>query len=164
MKKLFLVRHAKSSWDDARLADIDRPLGERGNMDVISMGQFLAKMPILPDIIISSPAVRAFDTAVALARAIAYEKEIEKNDKIYPGSPFSLWSVIQSLPNASASAMIVGHNPALTEFANELSDIYIDNIPTCGVLGVSWQKEKWNDIDKKGAGFLFFEYPKKLRR
>jgi len=162
MKKLYLVRHAKSSWEDSSLDDIDRPLNERGKNNAPEMGERLKKLGILPDLLISSPAKRARSTAKRIAEKIGYPKnEILINEGLYHGSDDMLIEVVQQLPDTAESVMLFGHNPGFTYFANRLCHINIYNIPTAGIVAIDFQIDKWQDAALGKGELVFFDYPKK---
>ncbi|TMH58242.1 MAG: histidine phosphatase family protein, partial [Betaproteobacteria bacterium] len=122
MKTLFLIRHAKSSRDDPALADKDRPLNDRGQRDAPKMGKRLAKRHVAPDLILSSPATRALKTAQIIAKKLDYKrKNILVNDRLYAVEASELLDVLRKLGDAVECAMLVGHNPELTELAHRLS-------------------------------------------
>ncbi|WP_457599595.1 SixA phosphatase family protein, partial [Hydrogenimonas sp.] len=144
MRELFLVRHAKSSWDDPTLSDFERPLNERGKRDAPIMGEHLAKLGVHPDLILSSPAKRAKKSAKIFAEALGYDPErIEYLSSIYEASPQTLLYIVCQLPEKAKRVMLVGHNPSLTLLANQLGDIAIDNIPTAGVVGIAFDTGSW---------------------
>jgi len=121
MKTLFLVRHAKSSWDDTALPDKDRPLNDRGKRDAAKMGERLAKIDVKPDLILSSPARRALTTAEIVAKKLDYKlKNILVDDRLYAVDADDLLDVIRKLGDKSKRVMLFGHNPELTELANRL--------------------------------------------
>ncbi len=162
MKRLFLVRHAKSSWKDISLDDIDRPLNKRGKRDAPEMGSRLKKQQIRPDLLVTSPAKRARKTARKIAREIGYpKKEITINEKLYHGSDEGLIEVVQSLPDSSDNVMLFGHNPGFTEFANRLCNINIYNIPTTGIVAIDFNCKAWHETDFGKGDLVFFDYPKK---
>jgi len=164
MKRLFLVRHAKSSWDDPSLDDIDRPLNNRGKKNAPEMGLRLRKQGIMPDLLISSPANRAHTTAKKISEEIGYpKKEIQIDDRLYHGSSNSMISIIQSLKNKTSSVMLFGHNPGFTDFANMLCGINIYNIPTSGIVAIDFSADNWSEVDYNTGELVFFDYPKKLR-
>jgi len=164
MKKLYLVRHAKSSWENSALRDKERPLNKRGKNDAPLMGKILSENSIKPDQIISSEAVRAKKTAFAIAKKIDYPKEkIILTDDIYEASTFELLSMIKHFDKDCNSVMLFGHNPALTDLFNYLTKHYIDNIPTCGVTGIEFENE-WARIEEESGKFLFFLYPKMYKK
>ena len=122
MKTLFLIRHAKSSWDDTALPDKDRPLNDRGKRDAPKMGKRLAKRDVKPDLILSSPAKRALTTAEIIAKKLDYKlKDIVVDDRLYAGAVHDLLNVIHKLGDKPKRVILFGHNPELTEFAHRLS-------------------------------------------
>jgi len=161
MKKLFIVRHAKSDWHN-ELEDFDRPLNNRGETDAPIMAQKINNMGFSPDIIISSPAKRAITTASYFAKEFDYSLDcIQKEKEIYSvGHRFSL-ELITGLSDKLNSAMIFGHNPDHSHLATYLSNTQIGNMPTCAVVGIEFETDKWSDIIKSKVKLLCFEYPKK---
>lgn len=163
MKILYLVRHAKSSWKDQSLNDIERPLNKRGKRDAPAMGHFLKKKNIYPDIIISSPAVRAAVTAKIIAENLSYPlNRIKYSDDIYDVDTTSLFKVVKHIKDKYDSAMITGHNPVLTNFGNALTNSRVDNIPTCGILGIELAIKSWLNITENCGTVIFFKFPKNL--
>ena len=162
MKTLYIVRHAKSSWNFPELGDIDRPLNERGKRSAPEMGLRLANKGIKPNLLISSPAKRARSTAKKIAKMIQYPKDrIIIEDKFYHGMEEDVIQVIRSTPNNNNGLMIFGHNPGFTELANSLSEANIYNIPTCGIVAISFNTDHWKDIGTTSGKLIFFDYPKK---
>ena len=161
MKTLFLVRHAKSSWDDISLPDRDRPLADRGKRDVAKMGKRLADRDAKPDLIVSSPAVRALATAQTIAKGLGCKrKDIVVNDRLYARQADDLLDVIQELGEKLERVMLVGHNPELTELAHHLSN-EITHMPTCAVAQISFDTKSWSDIGKIKPVQVALDYPKK---
>jgi phosphohistidine phosphatase len=163
MKTVYVIRHAKSSWDDFNLSDFERPLNERGKRDAPRMGVRLKVKGILPNVIIASPAKRAFSTAKRLAKVIGFPKDKIKTDReLYHAGEETILSVIRSIKNKHATAFIVGHNPGLTDFVNTLrnDDMDIENIPTCGIVGLEIDIEDWNQLQWGTARVTWFDYPK----
>jgi phosphohistidine phosphatase len=162
LKKLYLVRHAKSSWDNTAQRDFDRPLNNRGKRDAPFMGNMISKKGVKPDLIISSPAIRAFTTAKYFADELNYPvKEIIREENLYEASVSDILSIISGIDDKNESLMVFSHNPGLTDFSNFISDKQIDNIPTAAVVSLILKTEHWNGIDKKTCTLEFFEYPKK---
>lgn len=160
MKTLYLARHAKSYWKDQSIPDIDRPLNSRGKRDAPFMGEVLNDKKIMLDLIISSPAKRTKKTAIEIASKVGYPgKKIQFNEDLYEASSNTILKLIKKIDENYDSVMIFGHNPGLTMLNNHLSNHYIDNIPTCGIVALQLDK-KWSEIDKNSCKFLFFEYPK----
>ena len=163
MKTIYLVRHAKSSWKFPDLDDFDRPLNKRGKRDAPVMGRFLKDRHILPDIILSSPANRTKTTAKIISESISYpKKNIVFDNNIYEASTMGLLGITGNADDAMMSIMLVGHNPSMTYFANMLANIRIDNVPTCGIVGISLNISSWKDIAEGCGKLMFFEYPKNL--
>src|SRR5262245_44557478 len=118
MKTLFLIRHAKSSWAEPGLSDRERPLNDRGRRDAPKMGKRLAKRDAVPDLILSSPAVRALETAEIIAEKLDYRrKDIVVVDRLYGVAADDLLALIQKLDDKLQRVMLFGHNPGLTELA-----------------------------------------------
>ena len=162
MKTLYLVRHAKSSWKYPNLDDFERPLNKRGRKNAPFMGRILKKLKVAPDLVISSPANRAATTARIIADTIDYPLEkIHYNETIYGSSEYDLVQVIQQLDDTVNRAMLVSHNPALTDLANTIADTAISNIPTCGVFCVKVSISSWAKIGEQRGKLKFFEFPKK---
>jgi len=162
-KTLILVRHAKSSWKDTTLNDIQRPLNKRGNKDAPKMGQYMAEHKIQPEVIFSSPGLRALTTARLISVKIDIQPtDIKIVDRIYTFDSKELLAVIKALKNKFDKVMIVGHNPAITELVNYLSGSKIDNVPTCGLAVLTFPIDSWKKVSKNKANLDSFDYPKKL--
>lgn len=163
MKRLYLIRHAKSSWKNSDLADVDRPLNKRGQRDAPFMGKLLKKeYKVKPDLILSSPAKRALKTAKIIAKEITCPKrKIVTKDSLYASGIPAMLNVIQYLDDSLDEVMLFGHNPDLTSLANYLSNQQVDNIPTCGIFCVDFDIQSWQDVEKGKGIFKFFDYPKK---
>ena len=162
MKTLFLLRHAKSSWDDPALKDFERPLSERGNTDVPVMAQRFLERHASISCIIGSPAMRAKSTAKLFAENIGYPiDDIISNVELYFAGTSMFLKAAKHVDEHCDSAMLVGHNPAITEFVNDMADADIDNIPTCGLVELSLPIEQWSDVMTGGATLVDFDYPKK---
>ena len=165
MKRLTLIRHAKSSWSEAGLADFDRPLNERGQRDAPRMGKRLRKHGLSPDLMVSSPAKRALTTAQTIAQAIAYPNDtIYKLDAIYEASLATLLNVVRQLDDSHSDVVLFGHNPGITVLANFLAGAHIDNVPTCGVVTIELAVDSWSNVERDCGQLLNFDYPKKHKR
>ena len=160
MKTLYIARHAKSSWKHPELSDVERPLNKRGKRDAPYIGNLLKEKGVKPDLLISSPAVRAKKTATVIAEIIDYPKSrIKIDDSIYESSSSELINIIQRFNNKYKSVMMFGHNPGFTMLNNYLTDSYIDNIPTCGIVGIHFNSS-WKEINGDSGKAFFFIYPK----
>ena len=162
MKILIILRHAKSSWSNSGLSDFDRPLNERGKRDAPFMGKLLRDMNIQPDAIFVSPAKRAKQTIKKVVKELGIpESEITWKENAYLASTRELLRIIHSAPKDAQSLMLVGHNPGLTDLANQLGNARIDNIPTAGVCYIDFEVDDWKGIGEAAGKVRFFEYPKK---
>lgn len=162
MKTLTLVRHAKSSWKDSSLADRDRPLNKRGERDAPEMARRIAAAGIRPSLIVSSPALRAWTTAKAVAKEIGYPTEfLQRESDLYLASQRDILDVLVAQDEKFNSLMVVGHNPGLTTFANYLVPGITHNVPTAGVVCVNIDQDDWNLHGQPAAELVLFDYPKK---
>jgi phosphohistidine phosphatase len=161
MKRLVLMRHAKSSWVQTDLPDFDRPLNSRGKHDAPLMAKRLRELLEKPDLILTSPAERAVKTVRAIAAEVGFnKKDIVKNSDIYLADSVELLKVLQGIDDSIARVLLCGHNPGLTNLCNFLANVQIENIPTCGVVCLSLAADSWADL-KQGCGTLvYFDYPK----
>src|SRR6187397_118414 len=164
MKTLLLIRHAKSSWDDAALSDYERPLNERGKKDAPAMAERLYERGIKIDAFVTSPARRARKTAEVFAKRYKKEKDdLLLKTELYMATDEAFNSVVEKLNDDIDCVAVFSHNPGITDFANSLTDdIRIDNIPTCGIFAVSIEARKWNKFKEAKKKFLFFDYPRLL--
>ncbi|MDB5233272.1 MAG: phosphohistidine phosphatase [Hymenobacter sp.] len=161
MKTLYLLRHAKSSWNFDELSDQERPLNDRGRDDAPKMGQALAKRRICPDLVVSSPAVRAMSTAVLVAREMQYPHDkIVVEPGIYGADVEGLLATIRNLPDVANTVLLVGHNPTITDTANELSPSSVNEMPTAAVVCLRFECEHWAEVSKVNAEFYFYDYPR----
>jgi phosphohistidine phosphatase len=162
MKTIYLVRHAKSSWKYPNLDDFERPLNKRGRKSAPFMGTILKKLKVAPDLIVSSPANRAAMTARIIADKISYPLDnIRYSESMYEFSANALIDVVEHLDDGVNKAMLVGHNPALTDMANYIGNKPISNIPTSGVFCVELDISSWEKISEHCGKLKFFEFPKK---
>jgi phosphohistidine phosphatase len=161
MKTLFLVRHAKSSWNNPGLSDKERPLNDRGKHDAPKMGKRLAKRGAKPDLVLSSPAIRALTTAEIMAKKLDYKrKDIAVDNRLYAGEADDLLNVIRKLDDKLERVMLFGHNPELTELAHRLSS-EITHMPTCAVAEFTFGAKSWSSIGKVKPVKVLLDYPKK---
>ncbi|MCH9740471.1 MAG: histidine phosphatase family protein [Epsilonproteobacteria bacterium] len=163
MKKLYLIRHAKSSWKDFTLDDFDRPLNKRGKHDSKLMGELLKSRAIKPNLIIASPAKRATITANNIAQEIGYALEnIEYKESIYEASVRDLITVLTSINDKNSTIFLIGHNPSLNSLLDYLVKHHdIENIVTTGIVEIDFDIEHWNEIAENSGEFVLFEFPKK---
>ena len=161
MKTLLLVRHAKSSWDDPSLSDFDRPLNDRGKNDAPEMAKRLSEKKIAIDAFVSSPAKRAKKTCKFFAKEFDHDKnDIVLEERLYEAGPDNFLDVIKDFKNKWDSVAIFSHNPGITYFANSLTEVKLDNMPTCSIFAIKINADKWEEIEEANKEFLFFDYPK----
>ena len=162
MKNLYLTRHAKSSWGNPGLADIDRPLNHRGKKAAPLMGKLIMDRGENPELLISSPANRAFSTAKEFAKEMGCaETNIIVNRAIYGAGAQQLLNLVQDVDDLYNSIMLFGHNPTFTSFCNMLSGENILNIVTCCVVRIDFEFSSWKNIDFNSGRMIYYEYPKK---
>jgi phosphohistidine phosphatase len=154
MKTLLVLRHAKSSWDDSRIDDHERPLNNRGRRDAPRMGDVLREHGLTPALIISSDAERARLTTEAVAEAARYAGEIRFDRKLYLASPTDIVAVLRTVAETNADiVMIVGHNPGLEELVAKLTGEQQD-FPTAALAQIALPIERWRDLKLSTRGTL----------
>lgn len=164
MKTLYIVRHAKSSWDDPTLSDHDRPLNNNGIRKTKIIVEYLKRNKIKPELLKSSSAERAHSTAKIIAEAIDYPLEdIELQENLYHASSETIYDELFSISNSVNSVMIFGHNPTFTYFVNKFLDPKIDNLPTSGVVSISFDTNSWEKIAMVDYKVNFVVTPKLLK-
>jgi phosphohistidine phosphatase len=162
MKKIYLIRHAKSSLGDFDTSDFNRPLNKRGNKDAPFMAQRLKFFGIMPDLIIASPALRTKTTAKLIANGIGYDtQKIVFENALYASSYTNYRYILDSLDEKYNEVFIVAHNPEITEVGERLSGAILTNIPTCAIVCIQFDVQSFKDIKEEEGQVLFFDYPKK---
>lgn len=161
MKTLFIVRHAKSSWEDPSQSDFDRPLNDRGKKDAPKMAKRLADKKFEIEVFISSPAKRARKTAASFIEQYdGKEKDIVLVDSLYEAAPSAFFEAVKNINNKYDHAALFGHNPGITDFVNQLTDHMVPEMPTCAVFGIKILTENWKDFETAKKELLLFDYPK----
>ncbi|HJO95648.1 MAG TPA: histidine phosphatase family protein [Victivallales bacterium] len=161
MLKLYLFRHAKSSWDNPGISDFDRPLSKRGLGDAPRIGKIYGKLYKMPDLVITSSARRALETAELISDRIGYSIDrIVQDGRIYAASVYDLVKVIRKLDNDNKTVLLFGHNPGVTSLANYLTGVHIDNMPTCSFVSINFRFDKWKKVTEEAGEFVLFDYPK----
>ncbi len=159
MKRIYFSRHAKSSWADLSLEDIERPLNKRGLRDAPLMADKLALRCDRIDIVISSPAKRTMMTRTFFEQAIPHQL-LMVEPKIYEATRDEVLEVINDLDDTYQSALLFGHNPAFTYLYNHFSEKLLDNLPTSGLFGITSSAETWSAVDTTNSDIDFLIYPK----
>jgi phosphohistidine phosphatase len=125
------------------------------------MGKRLKEKQIHPGAILSSPAKRAFSTAKRISEAVGFPKEnIIMEPKLYHASSSQIVTVLKAIPDKYNDIFIFGHNPGFTDLVNEIGNVEIDNIPTCGIVALAFPISSWQEVDEVNGDLLFFDYPK----
>lgn len=165
MKTLYLLRHAKSSWQNTRLDDFERPLLEKGLKRSKLMIDYMLEHEVGVDLIVSSPAIRALATAEIFARALNYPVEnIKQEKKMYFGDSDSYYEQFFDVPKHVNSMMLVGHNPSITTFANQFLESKIDYLPTSGLISISFDTDQWEKAGIAKRKVNFVVYPRMFRK
>lgn len=153
MKSLLILRHAKSSWGDPEMEDHQRPLNKRGLKAAPKMGLLLRNKELLPDLILSSSAVRARTTAEIVAIASGYQGKIELMPALYAAPAQVFIEALAALPDVVQRVMVVGHNPGLEELVQELTGKY-EPLPTAALVCVHLPIQSWTELADDAAGEL----------
>ena len=161
MKTLYLLRHAKSSWDDASLRDFDRPLNKRGREAAARIGARLQAEKLNEPFIICSPAARTRETAKIVLQNANLTSEPHFDERIYEASLRDLMQVVAEIPDEQNLVIMIGHNPGFEELSAALTGEH-HSMPTCGLAKIEFKPESWKDV-KAGEGKLaWFIVPKEL--
>jgi len=162
MKKLIIVRHSKSSWKDLSLSDFNRPLNGRGKSDGPLMADYLKSKINKIDYLHSSSSVRTFETSKYFINQIQFGK-VEYDDSLYHSSATSILNMIRSYSDNYQSAMIIAHNPGLTNLINNITNISLDNLPTTGIVEIEFNCDRWSKISYENSDLVDLKFPKQLK-
>jgi phosphohistidine phosphatase len=161
MKNLWLIRHAKSSWNHGEIQDSFRPLNERGYRDAPEMAMRVKKAGIMPDLIISSHAIRAYSTAMIFADVLKYpESDIRIFTKLYGATTNSYLSAIHSVPDQYNTVFLFAHNPTISQTLEVLAGLEHQELPTCGIAHIQFAHDQWKDCAAKSGKLMLLDYPK----
>ncbi|MCS3797952.1 histidine phosphatase family protein [Niastella sp. OAS944] len=161
MKSVIIIRHAKSSWDNIGESDFDRPLNDRGKDDAPKMAKRLLERKVSIDAFISSSAKRARKTAALFIKEFDGDKEdIKLVPALYLAGPDAFYDAIAKAPASAKTIALFGHNPGITEFANDLTDVRVDDMPTCAMFAVKADIKDWSEFKDAEKQYWFFDYPK----
>ncbi|MCB9359667.1 MAG: histidine phosphatase family protein [Flavobacteriales bacterium] len=160
MKTIYLIRHAEASSTKANESDFQRQLNQHGRKEASLIGKKLKEMNANFDFIICSSATRTKETSKILSQEMSYSNIILFEEKIYEAPLSNLIQAVNQLPNQFNNVAVIAHNPSISYLANYLTDIYIANMPTCGVVKIELEINNWNEVIE-GIGLQkFFIYPK----
>lgn len=161
MKTLYLVRHAKSDWGKEPLADIDRHLNNRGYGDAHKMSKLMKEKKLIPDLIITSPAIRAISTALIFCRNLQLNPaEIKIEPSLYETTTKQYLHVISQTDNQYKQIMIFGHNPTITNCANSLTNSFTEEMPTCAIVGITNKCSDWKSFINEAGEPMLYDFPK----
>jgi phosphohistidine phosphatase len=163
MKKLLLLRHAKSSWDDAGLADFDRPLNGRGRKAAPLVGDLMRERQLRPDLVISSPAARARETVALVLEASGMKTELRYDERIYEATAGQLLAVINGVENDKQEVMLVGHNPGFENLLERLTGETL-RVPTAALALVALDADSWAEVGARGGRLEWLVKPKELAK
>ena len=147
MKKLLLMRHAKSSWDNSDIPDHERSLKKRGKKDAERMGKLLKSKELKPDLILSSTALRAKETAEIVADTCKCKKEIIFLDSLYMAEPSDILRAIEKNSKDKKTVMVIGHNPGLEAFL-QIADGKVESLPTASIAYLTVSIDDWSELGK----------------
>jgi phosphohistidine phosphatase len=161
-KRLFIIRHGKSSWDNEGLDDIDRPLAPRGLRSADTMAHRLKEAEMVPELIFTSPANRALNTALIMSRIWEMDPDsLQIHDALYMAYVSEISEVVATAPDEINSLAIFGHNPSFTLYANTFLGDPLDNLPTAGVVIVTFGCESWIELDASLVRKVVVDFPKR---
>jgi len=161
MKRLFVVRHAKAAKAGPRGGDFERPLAPRGEEDAAEMGRRLARSGTHPDAIVASPAARTLATAKIIARELDFPwQDIHTEKEIYLAEAAALLDLVRGLDERAETALLVGHNPGVSELAQLLVKTFDDDLPTCSVVAVDLPADTWAGVRRGSGSLRSYDYPK----
>jgi len=161
MKTLLLLRHAKSSWKDAGLQDFDRPLNERGKKAAEMMGRFIKNKQVAPDLLLSSPAIRARETIEIVIETAKLKSELRYDERIYEASPLRLLEVVSQIEEERKIVVLVGHNPGMEELLKLLTDC-VEHMATGTLAKIDFKATGWDDVLNEKGGLDWIVSPKEL--
>jgi len=166
MLRLTLVRHAKTAPAHDGQEDWDRELEAKGQHEARMMGQRLKDRNLIPDLIVTSPAVRARSTTQILAQQLKVRSNhIAEDERLYLASPDVMLTVVKESAGKHRHVFVIGHNPGITEFADRLSkDRSLDNMPTCAVYTLEFDVTSWSDLEWRSGVNAQFDYPASYAR
>lgn len=159
---MFIVRHGKSSWEDEELDDIDRPLAERGLRNADTMANRLKELGEIPELIFTSPANRALNTALIMARIWGLDSDsLQIHDALYMAYVPEIEEVVGEAPGSIRSLAVFGHNPSFTLYANTFLEEPLDNLPTAGIVIVTLECDQWKKIGRTMVKKTYVDFPKR---
>jgi len=163
MKEIYLIHHAKAEDFSEGLSDFERSLKKKAFKDIQTIGSYLALQGISPDVILSSCAMRAQETAVMLAEKLSFQGVKHFLEELYYAPYEDALNIIMAQDKSCERLFIIGHNPQLNELVNSLSKEYISKIPSMGVVSLHFDISEWSEIKSVKGNIDFFLYPKQFK-
>ncbi len=163
MKTLYILRHAKSSWEYPQLSDFERPLNKRGNKAAPLIGSVMAEKGYIPEFVLSSPAERAKQTSGLIREAAGIETDVVFENAIYDASTNALFNLVSTFDDSYNSAMVVGHNPGFEGLVQILSGRY-ERMPTAALAVVNLDIDSWSELTPAAGEIAEVLRPKELKR
>lgn len=163
-RHLYIVRHAKAEDGSSFFGDFSRELTTAGQIDAARMGKFLAENGLKPDLLVSSSAARAYQTAQIMAEQLGYEVEkIQTTRQLYDEGPKAYLAAVNTAPQSCQHLLIFGHNPDVTYFAEYLSNANIDSMSKGSVVRIDFDNLEWAEVSARTGTFVSYDTPKQLR-
>lgn len=163
IKTLYLIHHAKSDWEEPGASDFERGLTKKGYQDINTIGSYLLLRGIVPDLMISSSALRAQETADKLAGKVGFEGPLLYLSELYFTPPETILETVMLQEEEARIIFLVGHNPQLTAFTNMLTDEHVSKIPSMGVVAINFDIVSWQELEEKKGEIDFFIFPKQFK-
>jgi phosphohistidine phosphatase len=161
MKTLLLLRHAKSSWNDSGLQDFDRPLNGRGRKAAEAIGRFIRKQRVAPDLLLSSPALRARETIETIMKTAKLQSELRFDQRIYEAGPLRLLEVVSQIEEDRSTVLLVGHNPGMEELLQLLTGS-TEHMATATLAKIDFKAASWSKVLEEKGSLDWFVKPKEL--
>lgn len=163
MKKLLLLRHAKSSWEDTSLPDFERPLNERGLRAAPTIGRYMREQKLQPDLVICSPAKRTRETIALVLEAAGIKRDVRYDERIYEASVSTLLEIVSQIEDDKAEVLLVGHNPGFENLLERLTGESI-RMPTAALARIALDAERWREIAAQSGQLELFVTAKELAK
>ncbi|UFS61743.1 histidine phosphatase family protein [Sulfurimonas sp. HSL-3221] len=158
-----MIHHAKSDWEEPGASDFERGLTDRGYRDINTIGSYLLLRGIVPDIILSSSALRAQESADKLAAKVGFDGPLLYLSELYLTPPETILETVMLQEDDAETIFVIGHNPQLTGFANMLTDEHVSKIPTMGMVAMTFDIGSWQELEEKKGAIDFFIFPKQFK-
>lgn len=163
MKKLYLIKHAKSNWDIADTRDFERPISKSGKKDINTISSYLRLQEISPDIMLSSCALRAQESTDLIAKKLNFSGKKLFLEELYLTTAEDILEIIMAQEAAHENIFVIGHNPHISELIKIITDEHFSKIPSMGVVALSFDIQEWEELEKMKGKIDFFIFPKQFK-